>query len=170
VVRMSVRLRGGGMSVAAIIRTVRLTAAESFWYTLGCVWFGAMYLAKVPAKKALCEAGLAQMTSAERCWYVVQCFALGAGYLLKVPLKKALSEVAYGPGPDSGLVPPDDGWLARPVRAWGHQPRPRHSRQAAQHGRQAAQHGLHRAQLRPLPPVLPVPRQAGRDDRDRQAW
>jgi hypothetical protein len=162
-VRMSVRLRGGGMSVAAIVRTVRLTAAESFWYTLGCVWFGAMYLAKVPAKKALSEAGLARMTSAERFWYVVQCIAFGAGYLLKVPLKKALSEVAYGPGPGSGPVPPDYGWLARPARAWGHQPRPRHSRQPAQHG-------LHRAQLSALPPVVSVPRQARRDDRDSHAW
>jgi hypothetical protein len=145
------------MSVAAVIRAVRLTAAESFWYTLGCVWFGVMYLAKVPAKKALSEAGLTQMTSAERHWYVVQCFAFGAGYLLKVPLKKALNEIAYWPGAGSEPLTPGFGRLARPQRAWGHQSRPRHGRPSAQHGRQ-------RAQLRPLPPVLPVPPQAGRDD------
>ena len=73
--------------MASMTRTVRLTAAESFWYLFGCVAFGAMYLAKVPAKKALAEAGLARMTSAERFWYRVQCVALGAGYLAKLPVK-----------------------------------------------------------------------------------
>jgi hypothetical protein len=145
--------------VVAIIRTLRLTAAESFWYTLGCVWFGAMYLAKVPAKKALSEAGLIQMTSAERSWYVVQCIAFGSGFLLKVPLKKAISEIGYGPGPGSGPAGPDLSRQARPLRAWGHQRRPRHGRQPAQHGRQ-------RAHLRELPPVMPVPRQVRRDDPD----
>lgn len=55
-----------------------------------------MYFAKVPVKKALSEAGLAQMTSAEQFWYVLQCIALGAGYLAKLPAKKALSELAAG--------------------------------------------------------------------------
>jgi hypothetical protein len=80
--------------MTAILRTVRMTSAESFWYVLGCISFGAMYFCKVPAKKALAEAGLGQMTSAEQFWYVVQCIALGAGYFAKIPVKKALSEVA----------------------------------------------------------------------------
>jgi hypothetical protein len=128
--------------VAAIIRTVRLTAGESFWYMLGCVWFGAMYLAKVPAKKALSEAGLAQLTRAEQFWYVISCIAFGAGYLVKVPLKKALSEVAYGPGP--GGEPPETGYasLVRLQRPWERRPTPRHGRQPAR-----------RARLRALPPV-----------------
>lgn len=107
--------------MAAIIRMVRLTAAESFWYLLGCVSFGAMYLAKVPAKKALSEAGLASMTSAERFWYVVQCVAFGVGYLAKVPLKKALSEIAYIPGPR-----PDQDSLA--ALGWRQPARSRHAR------------------------------------------
>lgn len=41
--------------MAAIIRKVRLTSAESFWYLLGCVCFGVMYLAKAPFKKAVSE-------------------------------------------------------------------------------------------------------------------
>jgi hypothetical protein len=79
--------------VATIARAVRLTAAESFWYVLQCVYFGAGYFAKVPVKKALAEAGLTEMTGAEQFWYVLQCIAFGAGYLAKVPVKKALSEM-----------------------------------------------------------------------------
>ena len=142
--------------MAALIRTVRLTAAESFWYVLGCVWFGAMYLAKVPAKKALSEAGLARLTSAEQFWYVVSCIALGAGYLLKVPLKKALSEVAYGPGEPLARA---YSTMARPQRASGRQP-PRHSRGGGQHG-------LQRTPLRALPPVQ---RQAYHDRLEDEAW
>jgi hypothetical protein len=71
----------------------RLTAAEQFWYVLQCIAFGAGYFAKVPVKKALSEAGLAQMTGAEQFWYVLQCIAFGAGYFAKVPVKKALSEL-----------------------------------------------------------------------------
>ena len=74
---------------------VRLSAAASFWYILGCIAFGAMYFAKVPAKKALSEAGVAEMTSAEQFWYVLQCIAFGAGYFAKLPVKKALSEAAW---------------------------------------------------------------------------
>jgi hypothetical protein len=79
--------------MTAVLRTVRMTGAESLWYVLGCISGGAMYLCKVPVKKALAEAGLGQLTSAERFWYVVQCIALGAGYFAKLPVKKALSEV-----------------------------------------------------------------------------
>jgi hypothetical protein len=53
-----------------------------------------MYFAKIPAKKALAEAGLAEMSGAESFWYVLQCVAFGAGYLAKVSMKKALSELA----------------------------------------------------------------------------
>jgi hypothetical protein len=115
--------------VAAIIRMVRLTAAESFWYVLGCISFGAMYLAKVPAKKALSEVGLAQMTSAERFWYVLQCVAFGAGYLAKVPLKKALTEIPYvpAPRPDQDSLA-DTGW-----NSWTSQPRSRHARPPEPH-------------------------------------
>lgn len=80
--------------MTAILRTVRMTSAESLWYVVGCISFGAMYFSKVPVKKALAEAGLGRMTSAEQFWYVVQCIALGAGYFAKIPVKKALSEVA----------------------------------------------------------------------------
>lgn len=127
--------------MTAIIRMVRLTAAESFWYLLGCVSFGAMYLAKVPAKKALSEVGLARMTSAEQIWYVVQCAAFGAGYLAKVPLKKALSEIAYVPAPR-----PDQDSLAASV--WRQPARSRHARSPE-----------------PLRP-LPAPRHAHHDARD----
>ena len=70
-----------------------MSAAASFWYVLGCIGFGAAYFAKVPAKKALSEAGLATMTSAEKFWYVLQCIAFGAGYFAKLPVKKALTEM-----------------------------------------------------------------------------
>jgi hypothetical protein len=79
--------------MTTVLRTARLSAAESFWYLVGCIGFGLMYLAKVPVKQALAEAGLAQMTGAERFWYRVQCVALGAGYLAKIPVKKALTEI-----------------------------------------------------------------------------
>jgi hypothetical protein len=72
----------------------RLTPAEAFWYVLGNIAFGHMYLAKVPVKKALEECGLAQMTSAERFWYVLMCVAFGAGYIAKVPVKRALTEAS----------------------------------------------------------------------------
>lgn len=70
-----------------------LTAAESFWYVLGCIPMGAMYFAKVPAKKALQDAGMARMTAAEQFWYVLMCIPMGAGYFAKLPVAKALSEM-----------------------------------------------------------------------------
>jgi hypothetical protein len=75
---------------------VSLSAAASFWYILGCIAFGAAYFAKVPAKKALAEAGMTEMTAAEKFWYVLQCVAFGAGYFAKLPVKKALSEAWVG--------------------------------------------------------------------------
>jgi hypothetical protein len=69
------------------------TSWEKFWYVLGCVYFGAAYLQKVPVKKALNEYGLVELTGAEKFWYAVQCIFFGAGYFAKVIVKKALSEV-----------------------------------------------------------------------------
>jgi hypothetical protein len=80
----------------AVRPRVTLSAAASFWYILGCIAFGAMYLAKVPAKKALSEAGMCEMTAAEKFWYVLECIAFGGGYLAKLPVKKALTESSLG--------------------------------------------------------------------------
>jgi hypothetical protein len=74
------------------------TAAERFWYVLQCIAFGAGYLAKIPAKAALRDAGLVKLTGAEQFWYVLQCIAFGGGYFAKVITKKALSEVAIRNG------------------------------------------------------------------------
>ncbi|MGH3304624.1 MAG: hypothetical protein ACRDOK_23685 [Streptosporangiaceae bacterium] len=75
-----------------------MTSAASFWYILQCIAFGAGYFAKVPAKKALQDAGMAEMTSWERFWYVLQCIPFGAGYFAKLPVAKALSEMQSAPG------------------------------------------------------------------------
>ncbi len=101
--------------MTTVLRTARLSAAESFWYLAGCVGLGLMYLAKVPVKKALAEAGLAQMTGAERFWYRVQCVALGAGYLAKIPVKKALSEIGpvHGGGTRARRARSGDGVVAQ---------------------------------------------------------
>ena len=76
-------------------RQAVMTAAGSFWYVLGCIPMGAMYFAKVPAKKALQDAGMAQMTAAEQFWYVLMCIAFGGGYFAKLPVAKALSEMQH---------------------------------------------------------------------------
>lgn len=82
-----------------------LVGAESFWYVLGCIGFGAAYFAKLPAKKAACEVfselqldgqgpsrGYA-LRGAEGFWYVLMCVPFGAGYFAKVWAKKALWEM-----------------------------------------------------------------------------
>lgn len=74
-------------------RLYTMTAAATFWYIVGNIAFGAMYFAKLPAKKAMAEAGLCDLTSAESFWYVLQCIAFGAGYFAKIPTAKALSEL-----------------------------------------------------------------------------
>jgi hypothetical protein len=74
-------------------RGAGLTAAGAFWYILQCIAFGAGYFAKVPAKKALQDFGMAQMTAAEQFWYVLMCIGFGAGYFAKLPVAKALSEM-----------------------------------------------------------------------------
>lgn len=83
--------------MTGIAGRLRMTAAESFWYVLGCIAFGSMYFAKIPIKKALSEAGFVQLTGAEQFWYVLQCIAFGAGYFAKVPVKKALTEITHSP-------------------------------------------------------------------------
>lgn len=74
-------------------RKIGMTGAESFWYVLQCLAFGAGYFAKIPAKKALADYGWTPgMTGAESFWYAVMCLAFGAGYFHKVTVSKALSE------------------------------------------------------------------------------
>jgi hypothetical protein len=70
-----------------------LTAAQSFWYVLSCIPFGAGYFAKIPAKKAMADFGLATLTGAEAFWYILMCLPLGAGYFAKLSTAKALSEL-----------------------------------------------------------------------------
>jgi hypothetical protein len=36
-----------------MMKNIGLTAAEKFWYVLGCIAFGAAYFKKVPVAKAL---------------------------------------------------------------------------------------------------------------------
>ena len=38
-----------------MMKNIGLTAAEKFWYVLGCIAFGAAYFKKVPVAKALSE-------------------------------------------------------------------------------------------------------------------
>ncbi len=75
------------------MRKTVLTTWETIWYVLGCIWFGASYLTKVPAKKAMQDFGLCQMTLAEQAWYIVLCIWFGMGYFAKIPTAKALSEL-----------------------------------------------------------------------------
>ena len=81
---------------AAAIRVhqpIRMTSAGAFWYILFCViTLGTPYLSKVPMKRALEQAGLAEMTAAEKFWYVVENIFLGAGYFAKIVSVKAHSE------------------------------------------------------------------------------
>jgi hypothetical protein len=71
---------------------IKLTSAGAFWYVLMNIALGAGYLAKVPMKRALAQAGLAEMTAAEKFWYVLQNIFFGSGYFAKVIAVKALSE------------------------------------------------------------------------------
>jgi hypothetical protein len=81
-----------------LLRKTSLTAAEQFWYILMCIGFGAGYFAKIPAKKAMHDFGLAEMTAAEKFWYVLMCIPFGAGYFAKVPVAKAITEMPAQPG------------------------------------------------------------------------
>jgi hypothetical protein len=83
-----------------------IRGAEVFWYVLGCIWFGAAYFAKLPAKKAACEilselqldgqgpSRAYGLRGAEIFWYVLMCISsVGGAYFAKVSAKKALWEV-----------------------------------------------------------------------------
>lgn len=82
-----------------------LRGAESFWYVLGCIGFGAAYFSKLPAKKAACEVFSElqldgqgpshgySLRGMESFWYVLMCIAFGGGYFAKVWAKKALWEM-----------------------------------------------------------------------------
>ncbi|MFI5064085.1 MAG: hypothetical protein ACHP9Z_08930 [Streptosporangiales bacterium] len=156
--------------MTAIVRTVRLTAAESFWYVLGCIGFGAMYFAKVPVKKAFSEAGLAQMTSAEQFWYVLMCIGFGVGYFAKLPVKKALSETAPAPA-DSFQPAPAIGYQAdygRPAKAPRYAPQQDGYGQPQERGYReqswdaALPPGEPQSGRRPLPAAWPEEPPAGR--------
>ena len=95
-------------------QAAQLRMWEQFWYVGQCVAFGAGYFAKIPARKALSEVGLAEMKPAENFWYVMECIAFGAGYFTKIPIKKALtrlsSEVAHWQDQTADIVS-----MGRPV-------------------------------------------------------
>ena len=80
------------LDIGVTFNRIEKTGAEKFWYVLQNVYFGSGYLAKVPVKKALSEAGLCVMTTAEKVWYVTLWLGFGAGYFHKVIIKKALNE------------------------------------------------------------------------------
>jgi len=75
------------------MRRYGLTAAQKFWYVLANIPMGAGYFAKIPAKKALADFGMADLTTAEAFWYILMCIGFGAGYFAKLPVAKALSEL-----------------------------------------------------------------------------
>lgn len=79
-------------TITSAAKKTALTTWEGIWYMLMCISLGAGYLAKVPAKKALQDAGIGTMTSAEQFWYVLMCVMFGAGYFAKIPIAKALTE------------------------------------------------------------------------------
>lgn len=81
------------MSATQAVRKTTLTTWEHIWYVIHCIYFGAGYLAKVPAKKAMQDFGMCEMTSAERGWYTFLCLLFGFGYFAKIPTAKALSEL-----------------------------------------------------------------------------
>jgi hypothetical protein len=75
------------------VRRYGLTAAQKFWYILGCIPFGAGYFLKIPAKKAMHDFGMTELTGPEAFWYILMCIPFGAGYFAKLPVAKALSEL-----------------------------------------------------------------------------
>jgi hypothetical protein len=95
------------------------TAAEGFWYLLGNIALGAMYLRKVPAKKAMSEFGLAEMTSGEQTWYTILCILCGAGYFAKLPVAKAISEMPQFVASGQGLTSAGTFWYILGCLAYG---------------------------------------------------
>jgi hypothetical protein len=83
-----------------------LTGAEPFWYVLGCIYFGAAYMMKLPAKKAASEilselqfdgGGPSRgygLTGAGTFWYMLLCIlGFGGAYFAKVSAKKGMWEL-----------------------------------------------------------------------------
>jgi hypothetical protein len=95
------------------------TSAERVWYLLGNIALGAMYLRKVPAKKALSEFGLAEMTSGEQAWYTILCILCGAGYFAKLPTMKAISETPPFVASGQGLTSAGRVWYLLGCLAYG---------------------------------------------------
>jgi hypothetical protein len=76
------------------MQKIDTTGAESFWYVLQNLAFGAGYFCKVPVKKALKDFGLVpDLTGAERFWYVLMNVFFGSGYFAKVIVAKAIAEL-----------------------------------------------------------------------------
>jgi hypothetical protein len=75
------------------VRKAAFSAARKFWYVMGNIALGAMCFAKIPAKKALADFGLAELTTVEGFWYILMCIPFGAGHLAKVPTAKAICEL-----------------------------------------------------------------------------
>jgi hypothetical protein len=95
------------------------TSAERVWYLLGNIALGAMYLRKVPARKALSEFGLAEMTSGEQAWYTILCILCGAGYFAKLPTMKAISETPPFVASGQGLTSAGRVWYLLGCLAYG---------------------------------------------------
>ena len=95
------------------------TSAEGFWYLLGNIALGAMYLRKVPAKKAMSEFGLAEMTRGEQTWYTILCILCGAGYFAKLPVAKAISETPPFVASGQGLTDAGRFWYLLGCLAYG---------------------------------------------------
>jgi len=95
------------------------TSAEGFWYLLGNIALGAMYLRKVPAKKAMSEFGLVEMTSGEQTWYTILCILCGAGYFAKLPVAKAISETPPFVASGQGLTDAGRFWYLLGCLAYG---------------------------------------------------
>jgi hypothetical protein len=91
--RIQLTVKGLEMTQSQSLGHGNTTSAEAFWYVLGCIFFGASYFAKIPARKALEEYGLVTLTSWQKFWYVLMNIFFGSGYFSKIIVKKAMSEV-----------------------------------------------------------------------------
>lgn len=72
--------------------TPDFTGWARFWYYLGNVFLAASYFAKIPARRALEQAGVGRLTGAERFWYVIENIPLGAGYFAKIIVARAIAQ------------------------------------------------------------------------------
>jgi hypothetical protein len=83
-------------AAAQLAHKIGMTAAEEFWYVLGCIAFGAAYFMKVPVAKALAELG--QFKAAR---------AVTHDQLATLPGGAAQLEAAVGAGRIAGAREPD---------------------------------------------------------------